>query len=69
MPKIYLVRHGESVWNVEKKVAGFTDVPLTERGQKQAVELAKNVRDLIEKAKVNDGDAGDLKLMRFSTLL
>ena len=69
MPKIYLVRHGESVWNVEKKVAGFTDVPLTEKGQKQAVELAKNIRDLIEKAKVNDGDAGDFHDFKIDEIL
>ena len=28
---IYFVRHGETVWNVENKICGATDSPLTER--------------------------------------
>ena len=36
MKKIFLVRHGESQWNVLKKIQGQQDVPLTDRGMKQA---------------------------------
>lgn len=36
MKKIFLVRHGESQWNVLKKIQGQQDVPLTNRGIKQA---------------------------------
>ncbi len=32
MPKLYFTRHGETVRNVEDKICGVTDVPLTERG-------------------------------------
>ena len=37
MGYLYFVRHGESMWNVEDKICGATDVPLTERGHEQAV--------------------------------
>lgn len=40
MGKIYFVRHGESVWNVENKICGATDIPLTEKGHQQAMETA-----------------------------
>ena len=40
--KLYIARHGETPWNVENRVSGRTDVPLTERGNRQAQELAKN---------------------------
>ncbi|MBO7564945.1 MAG: histidine phosphatase family protein [Clostridiales bacterium] len=43
MSKIYFVRHGETVWNVENKICGATDSPLTEKGHEQAVETAKNI--------------------------
>ena len=42
---IYITRHGESQWNVEQKVQGATDTPLTERGIQQAHELAKKIRE------------------------
>lgn len=41
---IYITRHGESQWNVEKKVQGVTDTPLTENGIKQAHELAEKIK-------------------------
>ena len=34
--KIVMVRHGESIWNKEKKWAGWTDIPLSSGGIKQA---------------------------------
>ena len=36
---LYVVRHGETIWNVERKVQGITDIPLTEKGRKDAEEL------------------------------
>ena len=36
MGKIYFVRHGQTVWNVENKICGITDSPLTSQGHKQA---------------------------------
>ena len=36
MYKIVLMRHGESVWNLENRFTGWTDVGLTEKGQAEA---------------------------------
>ena len=43
MKSIYFVRHGETVWNVENKICGSTDIELTERGHQQAVETGKKI--------------------------
>lgn len=37
---VVLVRHGETVWHVENRYAGRTDVALTSHGQEQAERLA-----------------------------
>jgi 2,3-bisphosphoglycerate-dependent phosphoglycerate mutase len=36
MYKLVLIRHGESVWNLENRFTGWTDVDLTENGIAQA---------------------------------
>lgn len=41
MGHIYFVRHGQSIWNVENKICGATDIALTELGHEQAVETGK----------------------------
>ncbi|MEU9789654.1 histidine phosphatase family protein [Streptomyces sparsogenes] len=38
--RLLLVRHGETVWHAENRYAGISDVPLTERGFRQAEALA-----------------------------
>ncbi len=43
MKKIYLVRHGETVWNLEGRTQGRRDSHLTERGLYQATMLAKRL--------------------------
>ena len=42
---IYFTRHGETVWNVENKICGMTDSPLTEKGRAQARALGEMLRD------------------------
>ena len=42
--KVYFTRHGETVWNVENKICGMTDSPLTERGRAQARALGQKVK-------------------------
>lgn len=44
MHTLYFTRHGETVWNVEDKICGMTDSPLTARGRAQAAELGQKVR-------------------------
>lgn len=49
--KVLLVRHGETDWNVKKKIQGSTDIPLNEVGREQAGRLAEELlckRDEIE---------------------
>ena len=36
MSSIILVRHGQSVWNLEKRFTGWVDVDITEKGEKEA---------------------------------
>lgn len=38
--KLYVVRHGQTDWNVQNKVCGITDVELTEEGKAQAEKVA-----------------------------
>ena len=42
---IYVVRHGETEWNAMNKVLGRTDIPLNEKGVKQAQEIARSLQD------------------------
>ena len=43
MGYFYFTRHGQTVWNVENKICGVTDIELTERGHRQAAELAERI--------------------------
>lgn len=40
---IYLVRHGQTQWNLEKRLQGATDNVLNETGRRQAAELAQRL--------------------------
>lgn len=43
MGTVYFTRHGQTVWNVENKICGVTDSPLTDLGHEQAIELGKKI--------------------------
>ena len=43
MGYFYFARHGQTVWNVENKICGATDIALTEKGHLQAEELARAI--------------------------
>lgn len=42
--KLFVARHGQTIWNAQNKVCGITDVELTEKGIEQAKELADIVK-------------------------
>jgi len=44
MPRYLLIRHGESMWNGERRIQGNQDPPLSPRGRRQAELLARRLR-------------------------
>lgn len=42
MYKLVLLRHGESTWNMENRFTGWTDVDLSEKGEREAHDSAKD---------------------------
>lgn len=46
MPKLVLVRHGQSIWNLENKFTGWTDVGLSDKGVKEAIDAGKTLKKL-----------------------
>lgn len=46
MDHFYFVRHGETVWNVENKICGATDIELTEKGHDQAIAAGKKILEM-----------------------
>ena len=46
MPKLILLRHGESQWNLENRFTGWVDVPLSPRGEREACTAGEHLRDL-----------------------
>jgi broad specificity phosphatase PhoE len=47
MPKIYIIRHGETVWNLEHRFQGWENSDLTEKGQNQAKLVGRFLKDKI----------------------
>lgn len=46
MAKLALVRHGQSLWNLENRFTGWVDVPLTDRGREEARRAGERLRDV-----------------------
>ena len=44
--KIYFVRHGETIWNKEKKIQGRSDIPLNEYGKELGMITAQALKDI-----------------------
>ncbi len=44
MITLYLIRHGETIWNCEKKTQGCTDIKLTKKGLMQAELLGDRLK-------------------------
>src|SRR4026208_2316987 len=45
-PIVYLARHGETAWTLSGQYTGLTDLPLTERGERNACRLQERLRGL-----------------------
>lgn len=54
---VWLVRHGETVWNAEHKISGWVDVELSERGR----EMARALRQGLETEQFDGVWSSDLK--------
>lgn len=42
---LYLLRHGETAWNAERRIQGISDTPLNDVGRAQAAALVKALKD------------------------
>ena len=42
--RLYVARHGETEWNVQHKLQGWTDIPLDDTGRTQAAALAESLK-------------------------
>src|SRR5205807_885580 len=46
LPIIYVARHGETAWSLSGQHTGLTDLPLTERGERNARGLGERLKGL-----------------------
>ncbi len=44
LPEIHVIRHGETAWTESRRHTGLTDIPLTERGERQARRFGEHLR-------------------------
>ncbi|MFN0117716.1 MAG: 2,3-bisphosphoglycerate-dependent phosphoglycerate mutase [Elusimicrobiota bacterium] len=55
MPKLVLVRHGQSQWNLENRFTGWVDVDLTAQGEQEAKRAGEQLKDFkFDKAFTSD---------------
>ncbi len=46
MPTLVLIRHGQSIWNLQNRFTGWVDVPLSAQGEEEARRAGELIRDL-----------------------
>ena len=46
LPIVYMARHGETAWTISGQHTGLTDLPLTERGERNARRLKERLRGM-----------------------
>jgi 2,3-bisphosphoglycerate-dependent phosphoglycerate mutase len=46
MPTLVLIRHGQSIWNLQNRFTGWVDVPLSAQGEEEARNAARLIADL-----------------------
>jgi len=44
--KVYIVRHGETLWNAQKKLQGWSDIELNEKGRELAGITAEALKEI-----------------------
>ena len=44
--KLYIIRHGQTEWNITHKIQGKTDIPLNEEGRRQVEEAREIFNDI-----------------------
>ena len=45
MPHLILVRHGQSIWNLEKRFTGWVDIDLTAKGKLEACKAGELIKE------------------------
>lgn len=56
MATVLLVRHGETTWNRDRRIQGWAETPLTERGHGQAAAVAAHLADEYDVDRVVSSD-------------
>jgi 2,3-bisphosphoglycerate-dependent phosphoglycerate mutase len=46
VPKLILMRHGQSAWNQRNLFTGWVDIPMSEKGNQESIEGGMRIRDL-----------------------
>lgn len=46
LSELYFIRHGETAWSLSGRHTGSTDLPLTDKGEQEALELEQRLRHL-----------------------
>ena len=46
LPEVFLARHGETAWAISGQHTGLTDIPLTDRGERNAKSLGERLAGL-----------------------
>ena len=46
MVTLVLIRHGQSLWNAENRFTGWTDIDLSEKGEKEAKEAGEKLENV-----------------------
>lgn len=46
MLRIYITRHGETEWNIQKRMQGWKDSNLTRKGEEYAIALGRRLKDV-----------------------